>query len=463
MISKEQLQLLAAEWQLTEEVVEKDYVLGWLLWGIGTDQVLGDRWVFKGGTCLKKCYLETYRFSEDLDFTVTDAGPLTESEVLPVLNPILDRVRQASGIDFRGRAPRIQMRPNGRSAEGAVYYQGPRGAPGVARVKLDLTRNEVVVQPPVLRPISHPYYDSLPEPSEIRCYAFEELFAEKLRAMGERSRPRDLYDIINLFRRDDLRRLPELVASVLVRKCQFKDVPVPTYELLSVSEYRPDLEASWEHMLRHQLPALPPFQTYWDELPLLFSWLAGDTEEELMPVAPAMGGEDLDWSPPPTLARWNAGVPLEAVRFAAVNRLLVELGYQGRTRLIEPYSLRRARTTGNVVLHARRADTGEHRSYIVPRMESVRVTNTPFTPVYAIEFSREGPMAAPPTRLVLRGPRSVRTPNPRPRRSSTAQRYRIRCSVCGKHFYRDRPGAHTLRAHKAPWGGNCSGRRGYPD
>jgi hypothetical protein len=31
-----------AEWQLAEEVVEKDYVLGWLLWGIGADPALGD-------------------------------------------------------------------------------------------------------------------------------------------------------------------------------------------------------------------------------------------------------------------------------------------------------------------------------------------------------------------------------------------------------------------------------------
>lgn len=31
--------------------------------------------MFKGGTCLKKCYIETYRFSEDLDFTVLPGGP----------------------------------------------------------------------------------------------------------------------------------------------------------------------------------------------------------------------------------------------------------------------------------------------------------------------------------------------------------------------------------------------------
>lgn len=46
---------------LTEEVVEKDYVLGWLLWGIGSHPALSEHWVFKGGTCLKKCFVETYR------------------------------------------------------------------------------------------------------------------------------------------------------------------------------------------------------------------------------------------------------------------------------------------------------------------------------------------------------------------------------------------------------------------
>ena len=41
---------------------------------------LGDHTqVFKGGTCIKKCYFETYRFSEDLDFTLQDAEHLDEA------------------------------------------------------------------------------------------------------------------------------------------------------------------------------------------------------------------------------------------------------------------------------------------------------------------------------------------------------------------------------------------------
>jgi hypothetical protein len=49
-------------------VVEKDCVLGWMLAGIDAHEELAESWLFKGGTCLKKCFFETYRFSEDLDW-----------------------------------------------------------------------------------------------------------------------------------------------------------------------------------------------------------------------------------------------------------------------------------------------------------------------------------------------------------------------------------------------------------
>ena len=75
MISRAEIEERVRLCELREDIVEKDYVLGWVLWDIGIDPRLHDTWVFKGGTCLKKCYIETYRFSEDLDFTVLQNGP----------------------------------------------------------------------------------------------------------------------------------------------------------------------------------------------------------------------------------------------------------------------------------------------------------------------------------------------------------------------------------------------------
>ena len=124
MINQRDLRARAAEWALREDVVEKDYALGWVLAGIGTEPALRDGWVFKGGTCLKKCYLETLRFSEDLDFTVLPGGPVESQDVLDHLGGMLRRIGQESGIDFAIREPRIRVRPNG-SLEARIYYRGP--------------------------------------------------------------------------------------------------------------------------------------------------------------------------------------------------------------------------------------------------------------------------------------------------------------------------------------------------
>ncbi|HLB42365.1 MAG TPA: nucleotidyl transferase AbiEii/AbiGii toxin family protein [Gammaproteobacteria bacterium] len=63
MIDKQEIMDFAREFSLPVNTIEKDYVLGWLLAGIANDTELFEKWIFKGGTCLKKCYFETYRFS----------------------------------------------------------------------------------------------------------------------------------------------------------------------------------------------------------------------------------------------------------------------------------------------------------------------------------------------------------------------------------------------------------------
>ena len=144
------------------------------------------------------------------------------------ISGVLDRVNQEPGIDFAKRFPAYQRRRTGRSAGVRVYYRGPRNTPSPASVKFDLIKDELVVCPPILRSISHDYPDVLPPPGQVRCYSFEEVFAEKLRAMGERSRPRKLYDIVNLFRRTDLHPYANLVLEVLEQKCKSKGVLVPS-------------------------------------------------------------------------------------------------------------------------------------------------------------------------------------------------------------------------------------------
>lgn len=350
---------------------------------------------------MKKCFVETYRFSEDLDFTVLDGGPLAPDDLLPVLTEMLDAVEQETGITLTSRPPVAKLRPDGRSAEGRIYYRGPRDTPGEARVKLDLTYDETVVEAPVRREIAHSYDDELPGDASVQCYVFAEVFAEKLRALGQRTRPRDLYDVVNLYRRPDLREERDLVLAILERKCAYKRVPLPTLEAVTAAEKAAELRADWQAMLGYQLPTLPPVDEFIDALDGVFVWLNGGKAVQLEPVP--VGREEIEsaWVAPATITRWPGGVPLEQIRFAGANHLLVDLRYKGSTRLIEPYALRRSKA-GNLLVYAIKVQTGEVRAYRVDRIEGVRITDTVFEPRYAIELS-----VALPVRTGVRRARAI--------------------------------------------------------
>src|SRR6185312_15890984 len=89
MIDKREILETASSFSLLPNVVEKDFVLGWILAGINAHEDIAESWVFKGGTCLKKCYFETYRFSEDLDFTLRDESHIDEEFLNSVLKEVV--------------------------------------------------------------------------------------------------------------------------------------------------------------------------------------------------------------------------------------------------------------------------------------------------------------------------------------------------------------------------------------
>ena len=387
----------AREFGLDPNVVEKDYVLGWLLAGISQQKDLASNWVFKGGTCLKKCFFETYRFSEDLDFTLRDPGHLEETFLVGVFKEVVEWVYEASGIEMRSDLLQFEIYPNPRgriSGQGKVSYRGPlRRLSDLPRIKLDLTADEILVLAPLMREVHHPYSDKPAGGIHIQCYQFEEAFAEKIRALGERERPRDLYDVVHLYRQESLNPDRGRLLSTLEEKCRYKGIPVPAVALLESKPERLALESEWSNMLAHQLPVLPPFRQFWDELPGLFVWLHGETRTSLL-QAPTGEGIDINWRPPAMIHAWHAAVPLEVIRFAAANRLCIDLEYDGKRSLVQAYSLRRT-MDGNLLLFAVKHRTGELRSYRVDRIQGAAVSQTPFSPRYMIELALNGPVPTP--------------------------------------------------------------------
>ena len=100
MIPSREILELRDEWRLRSDVIEKDYTLGWMLAAIAANAELENSWVFKGGTCLRKCYYGTYRFSEDLDFTVIEGGPEEPAELVRIFDDIATWLYDHSGIQL---------------------------------------------------------------------------------------------------------------------------------------------------------------------------------------------------------------------------------------------------------------------------------------------------------------------------------------------------------------------------
>ena len=102
-----------------------------------------------------------------------------------------------------------------------------------------------------------------------------------------------------------------------------------------------------------------------------------------------MGNLDPTWEPPRAMVSWRSGAPIELIRFAGANRLLVEIDYRAEKgrwgpRVVEPYAFRRSRE-GNLLLFVRN-DRGQLRSYRVDHIAGVRVLDRTFQARYLIEF-----------------------------------------------------------------------------
>ena len=241
--------------RIPEAVLERDYCLAWFLVGLSRSP-LREHLVFKGGTALKRCYFGDYRFSEDLDFTLTEELPL--DDILAALDGIYAEVHRASGIIFH--FSREDRKKHQNSHTFYLAYEGPLPSTSTKEVKVDVTTSERIVRPLEERPVVRGYdeYEDLPENCSIRAYALEEIIVEKIVALTDRARnePRDLYDIWYLTSEAhvDLTMLTPEIDSKLEFRNRTRD---GFSEELARKEKR--YKKLWVARLGAQMADLPPF------------------------------------------------------------------------------------------------------------------------------------------------------------------------------------------------------------
>lgn len=90
MISYSQIQKISSQKNILEEIIEKDYLIELILYFVAKDKYLQERFIFRGGTALKKIFFKDFRLSEDLDFLMrfTENFKIIETK----LNNLLEKI-----------------------------------------------------------------------------------------------------------------------------------------------------------------------------------------------------------------------------------------------------------------------------------------------------------------------------------------------------------------------------------
>jgi predicted nucleotidyltransferase component of viral defense system len=451
VITKDEIEVKAKEFGLHPSNIERDYVFGWLLTGIYAASTLRDVLVLKGGNCFRKAYFPHTRFSNDLDFSSTAA--IEEAGLTSELNRICDFVQEQTGVNFEKDRNWVKEKANSdkdrRILEARLYFKDFYGNPHTTTISvhLDVTEYDRIFLPIQDRFLVHPYSDSKQCTATIRCHKLEELLAAKLKCLLQRRHSFDLYDYVySVFINRDLEIDRSELLHTFLKKTIFEPSPGVARGLLldlPLETFR----AVWRKYLVCPIQSLFDFDTalgrFKESIEDLFAGIQLDQYGEIAFYPSAFR---------------------DTIMQAASELTLLDITYEGRRRLVEPYSLafkRRKDGFGQEYFYVYDRTGGRTsgpglKSFLHPKIQSLANTEQRFEPRRPVELGKAGEFAG---KSYFGG--GFRAGSTRTRfRATAARMYLVECAYCGKRFPRKRYST-RLRRHKDPYGNLCYGRSGY--
>ena len=262
MILQKEISGIAGKAGVSNTIIDKDWVLGHFIDAMYSIKELKEVLIFKGGTCLKKCYLPEYRFSEDLDFTaINEKFEFTEG----LLNKVVKQVTKQSGVACHVVSLRnLIFKDEKVGYEAIIKYWGadhPKNQPippperWLTKIKIEIILYELVLFPTKKKEILHQYSDKLSRNTpKIPCYSIEEVMSEKIRALMQRkyTAPRDYYDIWYLsgnYKGLDNKK----IVKAFYDKVKYKKLEFSGIEQLINPRHERILAHNWKNSLGHQI------------------------------------------------------------------------------------------------------------------------------------------------------------------------------------------------------------------
>src|SRR3990167_6374087 len=171
-----------ANW-LYQSQVEQDLVLSRALVSLYQNEVIQKTLAFRGGTALNKLFVEEpARYSENLDFVLIHDAPI--GHILTAIRDSLD--------PWLGQA---RWKQSKRSARLIYRFQSEDKPPVLLRLKIEINTVEafsLLGYQQKAYTVDNPWFNGV---ATINTYCLEELMGTKLRALYQRAKGRDLYDL----------------------------------------------------------------------------------------------------------------------------------------------------------------------------------------------------------------------------------------------------------------------------
>ena len=168
----------------SQRQVEQDLIISRAIVAIFSDPFLRDELRFRGGTALNKLHFpKPLRYSEDIDLVRTTAGPI---------RPLLEHLQDV--LDPWLGKPRFDQSPVAPKLKYAVEAED-KASPGSIKLKIEINTREREAYDPLIEipfGVKNPWFTGT---AAIPTFSREEMLATKLRALLQRNKGRDLFDL----------------------------------------------------------------------------------------------------------------------------------------------------------------------------------------------------------------------------------------------------------------------------
>ena len=283
MILKREIEKIAELNKVAKATIDKDWVLGHFIDAIFSVPEFKRDLIFKGSTCLKKCWFNEYRFSEDLDFTSINPNFVLDKKLLDKIVSLVNErteipihVQKLEQLKFNDKRTGFAATVKFWGADHPRNQAPPPPQRWLTSIKIEIILYEQMVFPPEKRPIHHGYSDKLSEATAtgVPCYSIQEVLAEKFRALIQRSykAPRDFYDIWYLAKNVADLNWFEIVEA-FHKKMKFKNIVFTGIDQMINEENDKQLMAAWSNSIAHQIPGdnFPEYRVVRDEIKQLLN------------------------------------------------------------------------------------------------------------------------------------------------------------------------------------------------